>query len=93
MSGVERLEALAVQSAKQYDWIRLTEFESSTDQAQPSEPHVAVDRAEIDGWIEHLGSGSEWAIPSSELSCLATRLASLPKHKAKPQHQRYVACL
>jgi hypothetical protein len=62
MSGDERLEGLAAQATKQFGWINLPEFESTTSQAPPSEPDAAVDRAEIDRWIEQLGSGGEWAI-------------------------------
>jgi hypothetical protein len=58
----ERLEALAADSAKLGGVIKLPEFESTKPQPPPSEPQVAVDPAEIDRWIEQLGSGSEWAI-------------------------------
>ncbi len=61
-SGDERLEALADHSATQGGWIKLPEFESTTPRTPPSEPQFAVDPAEIDLWIEQLGSGSEWAI-------------------------------
>ena len=53
---------LADHSATQGGWIKLPEFESTTPRTPPSEPQFAVDPAEIDLWIEQLGSGSEWAI-------------------------------
>ena len=62
MSGDKRLGALAAQAAKQHGWIKLPEFEGTRPAAPRSEPQVAVDRAEIDRWIEQMGSGSECAI-------------------------------
>ncbi len=61
-SGDERLEARAAQSAKQGGWIKLPEFESTTPRLPPSEPQIAVDQAEIDRWIELMGSGSDCAV-------------------------------
>ena len=66
MSGDERLKALAAQAAKQDGWVKLPEFERTNPQARRTEPHVAVDRAEIDGLIQHMGLGSEGAIHTIE---------------------------
>ncbi len=61
-SGDKRLEALAAAAAKQDGWIKLPEFESTVPRQQPPELRDPALLAEIDHWIELLGSGSDWAI-------------------------------
>jgi hypothetical protein len=56
MSGDERLESLAADAAKRSGWINVPDRGHSTPPAADRQRHVAVDQAEIDRWIERLGS-------------------------------------
>jgi hypothetical protein len=58
-SSDSRVRALAAQAVRQHGWVKLPEFKSTAQRSQRSEPDPSVDHAEIDRWIENLGSGRE----------------------------------